>query len=59
WDLRQASSLQLRRHFRFSDHDPDATPDETRRLARVLEALGDVLPIAARAVDAGMLDTEA
>ncbi|MFJ6137523.1 hypothetical protein [Kitasatospora sp. NPDC092286] len=24
--------MQLRRHFRFSDHDPDATPDETRRL---------------------------
>ncbi|MET7356365.1 indole-3-glycerol-phosphate synthase TrpC, partial [Streptomyces mirabilis] len=31
-DLRQASSSQLRRHFRVSDQDPDATASETRRL---------------------------
>jgi predicted transposase YbfD/YdcC len=31
-DLRQASSSQLRRHFRFSDQDSDTTASETRRL---------------------------
>src|SRR4051812_40891314 len=31
-DLRQASSSQLRRHFRFSDQDLDAMASETRRL---------------------------
>lgn len=40
WDLKQASSLQLRRHLRFSDHDLDATPDETRRLGNDHTDLG-------------------
>ena len=43
WDLRQASSLQLRRHFRFFDHDLDAPRNETRRLAAV-KSPGDPAP---------------
>ncbi|MGW2770840.1 Ku protein [Streptomyces sp. NPDC001275] len=43
-DLRQASSSQLRRHFHFSDQDPDTAASETRRLGPCPRAAGYELP---------------
>jgi catechol 2,3-dioxygenase-like lactoylglutathione lyase family enzyme len=37
---RQASSSQLRRHFRVSDQDPDTAASETRRLGLVRSQAG-------------------
>ena len=39
--------MQLRRHFCFSDHDLDSTPDETRRLASNDQYEDTILPTGA------------